>query len=103
MAGDLYITSWIISLSPLSLATDVTDTTLGAHGLWLETRTGVGGTATQAKSSMDSRCKQINSHDVEFVLVVVTEHIIVPFLNRESCYFISTLFLYDVKQTKFMM
>ena len=36
----------IISLSPLSLATDVTDATLGASGIWLGTRTGAGGTAT---------------------------------------------------------
>ena len=35
----------IISLLPLSLATDVTDTTLGASGLWLGTLTGAGGTA----------------------------------------------------------
>ena len=33
-------------ISPLSLATDVTDATLGASGLWLGTRTGAGGTAT---------------------------------------------------------
>ena len=35
-------------ISPLSLATDVTDATLGASGLWIGTRTGAGGTATQA-------------------------------------------------------
>ena len=52
----------IFSLSPLSLATDVTDATLGASGLWLGTRTGAGGTATLTESflaavhgSMDSR------------------------------------------------
>ena len=39
----------IISLSPLSLATDVTDATLGASGLWLGTLTGDGGTATLTK------------------------------------------------------
>ena len=38
------------TLSPLSLATDVTDATLGASGLWLGTRTGAGGTATLTKS-----------------------------------------------------
>ena len=38
----------IISLSFLSLATDVTDLTLGASGYWLETRTGAGGSATVA-------------------------------------------------------
>ena len=37
-------------LSPLSLATDVTDATLGASGLWLGTQTGAGGTATLNKS-----------------------------------------------------
>ena len=36
------------SLSPLLLATDVTDATLGASGVWLGTRTGAGGTATLA-------------------------------------------------------
>ena len=40
----------IISLSPLSLATDVTDATLGSSGLWLGTRTGAGGTATLSES-----------------------------------------------------
>ena len=39
----------IISLLSLSLATDVTDVTLGASGLWLGTRTGASGTATLAK------------------------------------------------------
>ena len=38
------------SLSPLSLATDVTDATLGASGVWLGTRTGAGGTATLTES-----------------------------------------------------
>ena len=42
MPGDLCTTHRIISLSPLSLATDVTDVTL----LWLGTGTGAGGTAT---------------------------------------------------------
>ena len=35
-------------LSYLSLATKVTDATLGASGLWLGTQTGAGGTATLA-------------------------------------------------------
>ena len=39
MPGDL-------CTSPLSLATNVIDTTLGASDLWLGTRTGAGGTAT---------------------------------------------------------
>ena len=46
MPGDLCTAPRIISLSPLSLATGVTDTTLGANGLWLGTRTGTGGPAT---------------------------------------------------------
>ena len=46
MPGDLCTASRIISLSLLSLATDVTGATLGASGLWLGTRTGAGGTAT---------------------------------------------------------
>ena len=39
-----------LSLSPLSLATDVTDATLGASGFWLGTRTGAGGTAILTES-----------------------------------------------------
>ena len=39
----------LYSLSPLSLATDVTDATLGASGLWLGTRTEAGGTVTLTK------------------------------------------------------
>jgi hypothetical protein len=50
MPGDLYTAPRIISLSPLSLGTDVTDATLGANGLWLGTRTGAGGTATLIES-----------------------------------------------------
>ena len=50
MPGDLCTAPRIISLSPLSLATDLTDETLGASGLWLGTRTGVGGTATLTES-----------------------------------------------------
>ena len=40
----------IISLSPLSLATDVTDATLGTTGLWVGTRAGATCIATLAKS-----------------------------------------------------
>ena len=50
MPGDLCTASRIISLSPLSLATDVTDATLGTSGLRLGTRTGAGGTATLTES-----------------------------------------------------
>jgi hypothetical protein len=39
---------WIISLSPLAIATDVTDMTLGARGLSPGIQTGAGGTAIQA-------------------------------------------------------
>ena len=49
MPEDLCTVHGIISLSSLSLATDVTDVTLGASGLWLGTRTGAGGTATLTK------------------------------------------------------
>ena len=64
---DLCTAPSIISLSPLSLATDVTDATLGASDLWLGNRTKAGGTATLAKTSfflavahgsMDSRSMQ---------------------------------------------
>ena len=44
--GDLCTAPRIISLSSLSLTTDVTDATLGASGLWLGTRTEAGGTVT---------------------------------------------------------
>ena len=45
-AGDLCTASSTISLSPLSLAEDVTDATFGASGLWLGTQTGSSGTIT---------------------------------------------------------
>ena len=48
MPGDLCTVPGIISLSPLSLATDETDVKLGASDLWLETRTEAGGTDTVA-------------------------------------------------------
>ena len=44
--GDLCRAPGIISLSPLSLATNVTEVTLGTSGLWLGTRTGGDDTAT---------------------------------------------------------
>ena len=40
----------ILELSPLSLATDVTDATLGASGFRLGTRTGADGAATLTES-----------------------------------------------------
>ena len=55
MPGHLCTAPRIISLSPLSLATDVPDATLGASGLWLGTRTGAGGTAALTECSMKSR------------------------------------------------
>ena len=63
MPGDPYTAPSTISLSPLLLAIDVTDATLGASGLWLGTRTETGDNATLAKSfflaaaygSMDNR------------------------------------------------
>ena len=51
MSGHLYTAPGIISLSPLSLAidvTDVTDVALGTTGFWLATRSGAGGTDTLA-------------------------------------------------------
>ena len=48
MPGDLCIAPGIISLSPLSLATDMTDMALIASGLWLGTQTGIGGTTILA-------------------------------------------------------
>ena len=50
MPGDLCTAPRIIALSHLSLATDVSDATFGASGLWLGTRTGAGGTATLIQS-----------------------------------------------------
>ena len=47
MPGDLCTAPRIIPLSSVSLATDAT---LGTSGLWLGTRTGIGGTATLTKS-----------------------------------------------------
>jgi hypothetical protein len=69
MPGDLCTASRIISLSHLSLATDVTDATLGVSGLWLGTRTLAGGTVTlteiflvAAHGSMDNR----SSHGLKY-------------------------------------
>ena len=50
MPEDLCTVPGIIPLSPLSLATDVTDATLGASVLWLGILTRAVGTATLAKS-----------------------------------------------------
>ena len=67
MPGDLCTAPRIISLSSLLLATEVTDAKLGTSGLWLGTRTGAVGTATQterfltaAHGSMDNRITAIS-------------------------------------------
>ena len=54
MPGDLCTAPRIISLSPFTLATDVTVATHGASGLWLRTRIGAGGTAA-AYGSMENK------------------------------------------------
>ena len=48
MPGDLCTTPKDHFTITLSLATDVTDATLGASGLWLGAWSGAGGTATVA-------------------------------------------------------
>ena len=50
MPGDLCTVPEIISLSPFSLATDVSDLRFRASGPWLWTRIRAGGTATPGKS-----------------------------------------------------
>ena len=72
MPGDLCTASRIISLSPLSLATDVTDATLGANGLWLETRTGAGGIATISESFF-GRSPWLHGHSLQdhFIITLV--------------------------------
>ena len=47
----------------VSLVTDVTDATIEASGLWLETRTGAGGTTTLARSFF-SRSPWLNGQRV---------------------------------------
>jgi hypothetical protein len=63
--GDLCTAHRIISLSPLSLATDVTDATLGESGFWLGTRTRASGTATLA-SCFFGRSPCLNGQQVLF-------------------------------------
>ena len=60
----------IISLSPLSLATDVTDATLGPSGLWLGTRTGAGGTAALTESFFDCSPWLHGQLNIELILSV---------------------------------
>ena len=59
---DLCTALGIISLSPLSLETDVTDATLGASGLWLGT------TAILAKSFF-GRSPWLHGQQVPFLLI----------------------------------
>ena len=56
MPGDLCTAPRIISVSPLPLATDLIDATLGESGLWLGTRTGAGGTAKLTGSTWNGTC-----------------------------------------------
>ena len=66
MPGDLCTAPRIISLSPLSLATDVT---LGASGLLLGTQTGAGGTATLTKSFFFGRSPWLHGNRTHFWLL----------------------------------
>ena len=77
MPGDLYTAPRIISLSSLSLATDVTDATLVASGLWLGTRTEARGTATLTKSFldrspwlMDNRCHLLECMNFTYIFTI---------------------------------
>ena len=72
MPGDQCTVPGIISLSRLSLATYVTDATLGASGLWLGTRTGAGGTATLSKS-FDFSPWLHGQQVLFFILVIVVD------------------------------
>ena len=56
----------LISLSPLLLAIDVTDVTLGASSLWLETRTGAGDTATLTTSLAAAHASMGNKQYFQF-------------------------------------
>jgi hypothetical protein len=61
MPGYLCTAPEIISLSPLSLATDVTDVSLGASGLWPGIRTGADGTDTLAQSFLSAAHRSMDS------------------------------------------
>ena len=65
---------WYHLLSPLSLATDVTDVTLGESGLWLGTRTGSDGTTT-----LDRSPGLHGQHAV--ILITINRH---PFFTADS-------------------
>ena len=69
MPGDLYTAPGIISLSPLSLVTDVTDVTLGASGIWLDTRTGASGTAILSSRFLAAADDLMaNGHEIKLYL-----------------------------------
>ena len=68
----------VISLSPLSSASDVTVVKFGASDLWLGTRAGAGGTATLTKSFFFWR------QPCEDCTVVDKDEINVP-LHKPSC------------------
>ena len=70
MPGDRFTAPRIISLSPLSLATDVTDATLGASGLWLGTQAGAGGTATLAWSFLAAAYGSMNAKKEKKYLIM---------------------------------
>ena len=61
----------IISLSSLSLATDVNDAALGASGLWLGTRTGAGGTATLTKSFFWPQPSWLHGQQDHFIITLI--------------------------------
>ena len=83
MPGDLHTAPRAISLSPLTLATDVTDATLGASGLWLGTRTEAGGTATLAKSFF-GHSPWVHGQQVPRAPVATPLSMLIGLLSREA-------------------
>ena len=81
-SGDLFTAPSIISVSPLSLATDVTDATLGANVLWLEARAGAGGIATLA-SSFFGRSPWLHGQQVDIFYHIQNSSFLIAYYYKE--------------------
>ena len=72
----------------ISLATDVTNATLGASGLWLGTRTGAGGTATQ---TIYLETCSLYKWDIPIFIHFLWYRILIYSLNYKSIFYLYSI------------
>ena len=93
MPDDLCTAPRIISLSPISLATDVTEVSLEASDLWLGTRTKAGGIATLTESFF-GRSPWLHGQRVYHHLSLIENYGFHTYIDRRALFLLYFLFHY---------